>query len=333
MAATGYVVVVLDLHAVQGNRFACVLPGSIGDMALRAFVTSLTQFEAEFDIVVGDEREPRPEQADIRLNAGDVISVLPRGHLSLAELCSQRETWGASDQFPRPLLKAGICLIHGTRRFFVNQRQFPGQPPAEVAARTVGIRRDTPFLKIANDALDNVLLHGNICRGVACVVDIPGPGTVGAAEPTRGDNVCFFDVRPLGQKPVCHYQIGELRHIPTVLDHLGVYAPSGFMLVWDQALDDGFARVPTGGTITVSVVPVDPSAEAADDLPSDPQDPADDEGDSDDSEGSDDCLADSDDDGDRGSSGPRQARGTPAAPASPRRPRSRCICSYPAPSA
>ena len=81
--------------------------------------------------------------------------------------------------------------------------------------------------------------------------------------------------------------------------------------------------LPTGGTITVSVVPIDPSAEAADDLLSDPQDPADDEDDSDDSEGSDDCLADSDDDGDRGSSGPHQARGTPAAPASPRRPRSR----------
>ena len=326
--ATGYVVVVLDLHAVQGNRFACVLPRSISDAALRAFVASPTQLEEEVDVVVGDEREPRPEQADMRLIAGDVISVLPRGHLpplrlSLAELCGQRATWGASDQFPRPLLKAGICLIHGTRRFFVNQRQFPGQPPAEVAARTVGIRRDTPFLKIANDALDNVLLHGNICRGVACVVDIPGPGLTETAEPARDDNVCFFDVRPLGRKPVCHYQIGELRHIPTVLDHLGIYAPSGFKLVWDQALDDGFARVPTGRTITVSVVPIDPSAAAADDLPSDPQDPADDEDDSDDSEGSDDCLADSDADGDRGSLGPQQARDVPAAPASPRRPRSR----------
>ena len=219
VAATGKVVVILDLLALQGNRFACILPASIGEGVLREFVKSLTgQVLLDVDIFVGEEGTPRAAHTDLHIAAGDVVCFLPRGRrpparASLQELCQSRHTWAASDQFPRPLQKAGICLIAGNHRYFVNRRQFPGQPPAEVAARTAGLSRNHPLLKVAHSALENVLLYGNTCKGVACVVDVPGEGSSAPGGPQHDHNICFFDVRPLGHKPVCHYQIGSIRHI------------------------------------------------------------------------------------------------------------------------
>ena len=51
LAMSGNVVVILDLHAIEGNCFACVLPVSMEEDTLRAFAASLSEIQAS-DLVV-----------------------------------------------------------------------------------------------------------------------------------------------------------------------------------------------------------------------------------------------------------------------------------------
>ena len=170
-------------------------------------------------------------------------------------------------------MKPGICLLSGRRRFFVNQRQYPGQPPAEVAANVAGLSSTEPFLKVASTGLTDVLLHGNICKGVACTLDFTHRSS---DEPDRPDNVCFFDLRPTGLRPLCHYQVGEIRHIPSVLEMLDVHAPPGYTLAWDCASSDGFATTCTGDTVIVRARLAAVEADAGAGLPPDAPDSDDD---------------------------------------------------------
>eukprot|EP00439_Symbiodinium_sp_Y106_P069886 s3161_g12.t1 len=263
------VVIVLDLHAIGGNCFACVLPVTMEEEALRAFAATLASRQAsELDVYVSDADRPSERGAPLHLDAGMVV-------------------------------RAGICLLYNGRRFFVNKRQYPTQPPLEVAANTVGLAMTDPLLKMATSGLDNVLLHGNICKGVACIVAVARApeeeGTEHArqdnvcffdlrpllhgnickgvacivavarapeeegTEHARQDNVCFFDLRPLGVKPTCHYQVGSVRHLPTVLALLDVRPPPGFVLEWDCAWAEGFIDTPSGATVTFRAVPERPA--------------------------------------------------------------------------
>ena len=197
-----------------------------------------------------------PDEA-VQLVSGQVITAMPPGilpHLwgTFEDLMAQPDLWGPSDQFPRPLARAGICLLHEGRRFFVNRRFYPGQPANEAAAQCAGLTPSTSIMRVARSpALDNVAMHGNDCKGVACVVGVPPPPTP-ADSADRGDNVLFFDLRPLLQRPIYHYQIGQTRHWPTVLSSLGVYAPRGMQLQIEGASHtDGFVNTPSGHTIVV----------------------------------------------------------------------------------
>ena len=323
LAAAGSVVVILDLNALDGSRFACILPAVTGEQAVRRFVTSLVGTAPEgFELFVGDGNTPCPAGSEIPLATGDVVRALPVGVQPASctyfePTADFRPGWGASDQFPRPLCKPGICLLFGSRRFFINRRQYPTKPPAAAAARTAGTSTDTPVLKVANNGLEDVLLRGNTCRGVACVVDIPALD-VPARGPERQDNFCFFDLRPLGLKPVCHYQIGEMRHLPTVLNLLGVQPPNGWSLAWDGDSDGGFLSTRSGEVVIVHAVPAThPNSEADDDPPSDPPDPSGDD------DGPSIFGDDPDDDGSSGASALLPGPAGAPAPGSPPRRRSR----------
>ena len=211
-----------------------------------------------------------------------------------------------------PVQKAGICLLYNGRRFFVNKRQYPTQPPLEVAANTVGLAMTDPLLKMATSGLDNVLLHGNICKGVACIVAVARAPEEEGTEHARQDNVCFFDLRPLGVKPTCHYQVGSVRHLPTVLALLDVRPPPGFVLEWDCAWAEGFIDTPSGATVTFRAVPERPAGPTHDTSL---------DGDHEDSEDAADPDGWSDDADDGDDADPPPAPG--GAPASPHRPRSR----------
>eukprot|EP00439_Symbiodinium_sp_Y106_P055551 s1459_g7.t1 len=277
---TGYATVVLDLNGLEGNRFACSLPAPVSDAELRAYISTIVGDEAEgFDLFVGEGQEPHPAGHPIGVTTGDMIYAAKAGRgpakpqrCTYPELLADRATWGPADQFPRPLLKAGICLLYEDKRFFINRRQYPGQTPAEVAAHTVGLRTDASLLRSAQQpGLANVMLHGNSCKGVTCILNIRPPAPAGTGADTRDDNVCFFDLRPNGGQPIHHYQLGGTRHVHTVLASLGVKASEGYVLTCDVATRDGFATTAPGATVTVWPVPVGPTDEedAADPPPSD----------------------------------------------------------------
>ena len=114
LATSGTVTVVLDLLAVGGNRFACVLPAFIEDRAIRTFARSLTEVDSqEMRIYVGESWTRQAAGTDLRLDAGDVIKVTtsdtpPAGQPSFEEICRDQHCWCPADQHPRPFLKPGI---------------------------------------------------------------------------------------------------------------------------------------------------------------------------------------------------------------------------------
>ncbi|OLP98061.1 hypothetical protein AK812_SmicGene19515 [Symbiodinium microadriaticum] len=208
LADSGQVVVVLDLLRISGNRFACMLPNRMSVAQLLAYIAPLVGIDASsIEIHIGATVCVRVPDEAVQLVSGQVITAMPPGilpHLwgTFEDLLAQPDLWGPSDQFPRPLARAGICLLHEGRRFFVNRRFYPGQPANDAAAQC--------------------------------------------------DNVLFFDLRPLLQRPIYHYQIGQTRHWPTVLSSLGVYAPRGMQLQIEGASHtDGFVDTPSGHTIVV----------------------------------------------------------------------------------
>ena len=92
-------------------------------------------------------------------------------------------------------------------------------------------------------------------------VQAPRPETI------TSDNVCFYDLRPNGGKPIHHSQLGSTRHVSTVLASLGVRASAGYVLECDAATSDGFATTASGATVTVWPVPVDPDEDDGEEDP------------------------------------------------------------------
>ena len=232
LVARDQVVVVADLLQIGAQQFACVLPSCATFREVVQFFQTLAGSDCPtFALFVGRSDPPHPDDEHLQLNNGTVIFAVPLGKGphhggNFADLVADRGLWGQADQYPRPLAKPGICLLCGTRRYlyFVSKRHYPGQPPGEVAAWTAGLDADNSTLRIAQPpGLQNVALHGQLCKGVACILPFAAP-----AEGGREDNICFFDLRPLGQKPMFHFQVGAVRHIPSILEGLGVQAPAAY---------------------------------------------------------------------------------------------------------
>ena len=99
-------------------------------------------------------------------------------------------------------------------------------------------------------------MHGQNCKGLACILDIPPPDPGSFGGSNRPDNVCFFDFRPCGERPRHHYQLGSDRHIATVLATFRVPPPAGFRHVIEGGTQqDGFLQTESGDTVVVRAVP------------------------------------------------------------------------------
>ena len=299
--ARDQVVVVVDLLQLGAQRFACVLPSCATYREVTHFFRTLAGSDCpDFALFLGRGGNPHNEGENLQLGNGTVIFAVPLGKRPhhggrFVDLVAAPELWGPADQYPRPLAKPGMCLLCGLVRYFVNKRHYPGQPPGEVAAWTAGLDPANITLRIAQPpGLQNVSLHGQTCKGVACILPFATP-----AEGERDDNICFFDLRPIGHKPMHHFQVGAVRHIPTILDSFGVQAAGAYKFEWDvPGTREGFATVSSGGTVTVRAVRVTARADAGpvppdhgDDDPNGPPPPDDEDDDSD--RDPDDCADDS----------------------------------------
>eukprot|EP00439_Symbiodinium_sp_Y106_P049582 s913_g6.t1 len=260
MALIDQAVVILDLLRASGNRFAVALPTPLAYGDLLGYIRPLCD-PVDLSLFVGQSLTPHPVGQDLVLADGLVIQALPHGcrpaaRRTFAALLQAPGTWGAADQFPRPLLKAGICLLSEGRRFFLNKREYPGQPCEETAANCIGCPPGRMQLKVARpDAFANLSMHGHPCKGLACGLPIP-PAPLGDRE----DNIAFFDLRPLGLKPLSHFQVGRVRHVHTVLRSLDVSPPQGYTLRDDDhRVEQGFVTTETGACLTVSLALRSPS--------------------------------------------------------------------------
>ena len=179
LASTHNVVVLLDLLRVDGNRFACVLPARLSRTELSKYIRPLAgKGNDGFDIFIGNATTPHAGEQDLLLADGTMITVVPaEGQAypgrTFADLVAAPATWGPPEQSPRPYLKPGMCLLSEHKRYFLNRREYPGQPPAEAAARCAEIDTTMSMLRVARPpAFEDLTMHGNTCKGLACVVPI-----------------------------------------------------------------------------------------------------------------------------------------------------------------
>ena len=184
--ARDQVVVVVDLLQLGAQRFACVLPSCATYREVTHFFRTLAGSDCpDFALFLGRGGNPHNEGENLQLGNGTVIFAVPLGKRPhhggcFVDLVAAPELWGPADQYPRPLAKPGMCLLCGLVRYFVNKRHYPGQPPGEVAAWTAGLDPANITLRIAQPpGLQNVSLHGQTCKGVACILPFATPADRG----------------------------------------------------------------------------------------------------------------------------------------------------------
>ncbi|CAE6968585.1 unnamed protein product [Symbiodinium sp. CCMP2592] len=261
IVSAGLRVVILDLLRCDGNRFAVALPSRLNFADLLAYVRPLLSNAIEdVDVHLGCSDGPHPPDMQCHFVDGMVVSFVPTGvartpRPSFEQLLANPGLWGPAAQYPRAYLKTGICLLHAQHRYFINRRAYPGQAPGEVAAQCIGLPEDAFQLKVATPpAFDNLAVHGNPCKGLACATLAPPPAS--HEGQARGDNVVFLDTRPLGLRPSCHYQLGNTRHIPTVLCDLNIFPPAGLSIRIDnRPLRESFVSSASGDTLVLAAYP------------------------------------------------------------------------------
>ena len=203
--ASGYVAVILDLAGCGGNLFATTLPRSFSCAQFFAFVRPLIGAAQDPVVLfVGRSTTPHDTQEDLSLEHGQRLTVvyspaIPVQQQTYEKLFDPPRHWLDPDAIPRPVISSGVCLLHRDQRFYIGRRAFPGQSPQAAAAHCIHTTEDQVTIGVAKrPQIADLCLHGERCKCVAAVVDIPPPLPVPPARRARTDFFLFLDLRPLG---------------------------------------------------------------------------------------------------------------------------------------
>ena len=235
--ASGYVAVILDLAGCGGNLFATTLPRSFSCAQFFAFVRPLIgAAQAPVVLFVGRSTTPHDTQEDLSLEHGQRLTVLfspalPVQQQTYEKLFDSPRNWLDPDAIPRPVISSGVCLLHRDQRFYIGRRAFPGQSPQAAAAHCIQATEDQVTVGVAKrPQIADLCLHGERCKCVAAVVDIPPPLPVPPARRARTDFFLFLDLRPLGIRPHFRFQHRDTWSISDILMDFFIRLPAGFQL-------------------------------------------------------------------------------------------------------
>ena len=235
--ASGYVAVVLDLAGCGGNLFATTLPRSFTCAQFFAFVQPLLGAASEsLALFVGREAAPQNPDGVLQLEHGQKLTVVyapavPVHSQTYFQLFEHPRLWVVPDEIPRPVISSGVCLLHQERRFYIGRRAFPGQSPQAAAAHCIRSTEDQVTVGVARHAqIADLCLHGERCKCVAAVVDIPPPLPVPPARRVRTDVFLFLDLRPLGIRPHFRFQHQSTWSLSDILRDFLIRLPEGFKL-------------------------------------------------------------------------------------------------------
>ena len=186
---------------------------------------------------------------------------------NLADMFTPGFCWGRVCHVPRPIYTAGLCVLHGPRRFLLSQRHHSRLTVDQVLSQVLD-RAPDDYIFQASERWSNIDLQGDPCDRVLAVWDLPRPGPARTSLLRRRDVFTFCDLRPLGRGPRFHFSHSFVLHLPTLLILFRIKIPDGFELQVEGAPNIGEElRVEASSTLIFRFVQVPFDQEGSDQPP------------------------------------------------------------------
>ena len=265
----------LDLTRIGGHMYATVVPSTLPYTELEDFVRPQTHYGAEpFDFYVGDRDTAWPEDRDVEVDNGLLVTVVSRGQQGhslsrIADLFAPEASWGRLCHIPRPIYTAGLCAVRGHHRFMLHQRYNARLSFDQVLAQILDKEQDA-YVFQASEKWSNIDLQGDPCDRIVGVQDLPRPSTLRPDLQGRRDVFTFCDLRPIGRQPQVHFSHSFVLHLPTLLMLLDVRIPQGYAVHVEGATVAGEEIFCGSGhctTLIVRFIFVEPEEDASDGPP------------------------------------------------------------------
>ncbi|OLQ02188.1 hypothetical protein AK812_SmicGene14994 [Symbiodinium microadriaticum] len=221
----GNAAIVVDLTCVGGKYFPIVLPKRIAYATLLEYILPMTSaLHEELHIFVGCRSRPWPPQAEVTLESGEVVTVLPSGdqhpaHIRAFALLQPEAEWGPMHHFFRVELHESICVLFRSQRYCFNSHT--GTTLLDFVCER--FRLDPNRIVTCVFPIEDLDVQGDYCPVLVAVQDLPPLAIPG--HPTRQDCFTLCDLRPLGLKPQFIYTHVPTHHVPSLASDFGVSLP------------------------------------------------------------------------------------------------------------
>ncbi|OLQ04804.1 hypothetical protein AK812_SmicGene12026 [Symbiodinium microadriaticum] len=221
----GNAAIVVDLTCVGGKYFPIVLPKRIAYATLLEYILPMTSaLHEELHIFVGCRSRPWPPQAEVTLESGEVVTVLPSGdqhpaHIRAFALFQPEAEWGPMHHFFRVELHESICVLFRSQRYCFNSHT--GTTLLDFVCER--FRLDPNRIVTCVFPIEDLDVQGDYCPVLVAVQDLPPLAIPG--HPTRQDCFTLCDLRPLGLKPQFIYTHVPTHHVPSLASDFGVSLP------------------------------------------------------------------------------------------------------------
>ena len=253
-------VICLDLRSIDGRLFACNAPVTADRFAI-LFLTDLP-LHTECDIYVGGMQFPLQDGAQVYLNQGDLVTLVPLGseapaYYDLEDMLQTPLTWDEGPAFPMPRGRSMYCLCTpGQHRLFELQEGRGLYYRHDVAA-FLGLADEGLILAPAQPRPADVAMFGFPCRTVVAVDSSSIP-----TFPTM--SLAMVDCRPIHQGWLCLTFTAEGVPYQELLDDFNAFAPPGLAAsLYGGLVVDGILVLRHGQVLEVLYVPVEEEAQVA----------------------------------------------------------------------
>ena len=221
----GNAAIVIDLTCAGGKYFSTVLPKKIAYATLLEYILPMTSaLHEELHLFVGCRNRPWPPQAEVTLDSGDVITVLPAddhapAHVRAFDLCQPEAEWGPMHHFFRAEVYESICVLFRLQRYCFNSHT--GTTLLDFVCER--FRLDPNRIVTCVFPIEDLDVQGDHCPVLVAVQDLPPLAIPG--HPTRQDCFTLCDLRPLGLKPQFIYTHVPTHHVPSLVLDFGISLP------------------------------------------------------------------------------------------------------------
>ncbi|CAE7947537.1 TNXB [Symbiodinium sp. KB8] len=230
----GFVAVICDLTRTGGHYFATTLPQTLALPVLLEFLQPLAkEDDRPLQVLIGTQTEPWPSGAQLSLCNGDVITAIfdtnaSAGQTSIESLFEPNSQWALLKHFFSIAEHEGTCVLHAGRRYVFQPHFHYDMNIVQYICQRLRLRPEETVM--CTFQIHNLDVHGNLCRKIVAVHDVPSPLATGVLRDQARDLFALLDFRPLGMRPhaVC---VSQARlHVPTIAADYGLLLPKALAI-------------------------------------------------------------------------------------------------------